>query len=142
MKTQIIIFLSLVSFAAAAITEKNVDSGIDHISWKHVFRNGKKILEIATPVSKNLNTTYIIFTESGSIYKYQFNKSRSSFQDWRFPDSNYNIKLHTTSKWVVADIIIYSKDYTKTIEAFHIKDHRLIPFSDNELKNHRLLRDR
>jgi hypothetical protein len=140
MKTQIIILLALASVVSAEVIEKEIDSNVEFISLKHVFRNGKKILEVATPSSTKLNTTYTVFGKSGMIYKYQVSESGGSFQDWRYPDSNCSIKLHTNTKGVVVDIIIYSKDYSKTIEAFHIKDHRLTPFSDNELKKHRLRR--
>ncbi len=37
-------------------------------------------------------------------------------------------------------IIVYTADFEKTVEAFHLKEGRLIPFSDKELAAHRLAR--
>ena len=43
------------------------------------------------------------------------------------------VKLHCTASGMVDKIFVYTANARETVEAFHVKDGRLIPFSDEEL---------
>ena len=52
MKTQIVILLALASVVSAEVIEKEIDSNVEFISLKHVFRNGKKILDFTSFINR------------------------------------------------------------------------------------------
>ena len=129
---------------AAEVTEKEIESNAEGIAVKHIYRNEVKVLEVASPTKSAppgyVNTTYTIIVDSLPFYKYQTSKSGRSFQRLNFVTMDHAVKLHASSGNTVKEILVYSADSKKTIEAFHLRKGQLIPFSDQELAAHRLAR--
>jgi len=58
-----------------------------------------------------------------------------------FGNMKHAVKLHSSSNGVIDKIFVYSSDFRLTFEAFHLKEGRLIPFSEKELSKYRILRN-
>lgn len=145
MKIYIASLLILLSpMVRAEITEREIESNVEGIAVKHVYREEHKILEVASPAKDApavyVNTTYTIIADNLPLYKYQNSRSGGSFQRLNFVDMKHTVKLHSSSSGTIAAIIVYTADFERTVEAFHLKEGRLIPFSDKELSDHRLAR--
>lgn len=129
----------------AELTEKEIESNVEGIAVKHIYRNEIKILEVASPAKDApevyVNTTYKIIADDLPLYQYQTSKSGGSLQRLNFVNMKYAIKLHASRSGTIEEIIVYSADFTKTVEAFHLKDGRLTPFSDKELADRRRARN-
>ena len=145
MKTYIASILVLFSpVVRAELTEKEIESDVNGIEIKHIYRDDIKILEVAS-LAKDapkiyVNTTYTIIADDLPLYKYKTSKSESSFQRLNFVNMKHAVKLHSSSSGTIEKIIVYTADFEKTIEAFHLQEGRLIQFSDKELADHRLTR--
>ena len=129
---------------SAEIVEKKIESNVEGIAVKHVYRDEIKILEVSSRTKDApavyANTTYTIIADNLPIYKYQNSKSGGSFQRLNFVNMKHAVKLHSSSSGTIEKIIVYTADFEKTIEAFHLQEGRLIQFSDKELADHRLTR--
>lgn len=129
----------------AELREKEVESNVEGLATKHVYRADVKILEVASPAKNapaiHVNTTYTIIADDLPLYKYQNSRSGASFQRLNFVNMKHAVKLHSSSTGTIEKIFVYTLDFEKTFEAFHIKDGRLIPFSDKELAKYRLARN-
>ncbi|MGB0155003.1 MAG: hypothetical protein ACPGFB_13315 [Verrucomicrobiales bacterium] len=139
----LIVILSPV--ARAELTEKEIESNVEGIAVKHIYRDGIKILEVASP-AKNapevyVNSTYKIIADDLPLYQYQTSKSGGSFQRLNFVNMKYAIKLHASRSGTIQEITVYTVDFRKTVEAFHLKDGQLIPVSDKELADRRRARN-
>jgi hypothetical protein len=137
----------LVLFApilAAEVTEKEIKSKVEGIAVKHIYRDEIKILEVASPTKDApvvyANTSYTIIADSLPLYKYQNSKSGGSFQRLNFVNMNHAVKLHSSGDGTIDTIFVYTADFKKTVEAFHLKEGQLVPFSDKDLADHRLTR--
>ena len=101
-------------------------------------------MEVASPTKDApavyANTTYANIADSLSLYKYQKSKSGGSFQRLNFVNMNHAVKLHSSGDGTIETIFVYTADFKKTVEAFHLKEGQLIPFSDKELSARRLAR--
>mgnify|MGYP006103121327 CR=1 FL=1 len=146
MKIYIASLLILLSpMLRAELTEKEIESNAEGISVKHVYRGEIKILEVATPTKDApavyANTTYMIIADNLPLYKYQNSKSGGSFQRLNFVNMKHAVKLHSSSSGTIEKITVYTADFERTVEAFYLKEGRLLPFSDKELPDHRLARN-
>ena len=146
MKTCIASILVLFSpVVRAELTEKEIKSNVNGIEIKHIYRDDIKILEVASPAKDApkiyVNTTYTIIADDLPLYKYKTSKSESSFQRLNFVNMNYAIKLHASGSGTIKGIIVYTRDFSKTIEAYHLEDGKLIPFSNKELADRRRVRN-
>ena len=140
-----LLLILLVPILEAGITEKEIQSPVEGVLVKHVYRNRVKILEVVSP-TKNapavyVNTTYTVIADNLPLYKYQTSNSGTSFQRLNFGDMKHAVKLHSSSNGVIDKIFVYSSDFRLTFEAFHLKGRRLIPFSEKELSKYRILRN-
>ena len=128
----------------AEVAEKEIESNVEGLTVKHVYRDEIKILEVASPAMDApvvyVNTTYTIIADNLPLYKYQNSKSGGSFQRLNFVNLKHVVKLHSSSGGTIEKIIVYTADFEKSVEALHLKEGRLIPFSDKELAAHRLAR--
>ena len=145
MKTYIASLLILASpMLRAEITEKQIESNVKGVSVTHIYRDETKILEVASPTKDApaiyVNTTYTVIADNLPLYKYQNSKSGGSFQRVNLVTMNHAVKLHSSSEGTIERIFVYTADFRTTVEAFHLKEGRLIPFSDKELSDYRLLR--
>ena len=145
MKTYIASLLILASpMLRAEITEKEIESNVEGVSVTHIYRDEIKILEVASPTKDApaiyVNTTYTVIADNLPLYKYQNSKSGGSFQRVNLVTMNHAVKLHSSSGGTIERIFVYTADFRTTVEAFHLKEGRLIPFSDKELSDYRLLR--
>ena len=139
------LLILLVPILEAGITEKEIQSPVEGVLVKHVYRNRVKILEVVSP-TKNapavyVNTTYTVIVDNFPPYKYQTSNSGASFQRLNFGNMKHAVKLHSSSNGVIDKIFVYSSDFRLTFEAFHLKERRLIPFSEKELSKYRILRN-
>lgn len=129
---------------AAEVTEKEFESPVKGIAIKYIYRDEIKILEVASPTKDApavyANTTYTIIADSLPLYKYQSSKSGGSFQRLNFVNVTHAIKLHSSGDGTIETVFVYTTDFKRTVEAFHLKEGQLIPFSDKELADHRLTR--
>lgn len=137
-----LLLVLLSSVLRADLIEKKVKSNVAGIVIKHVYRGDRKIVEVSSP-TKNapaiyVNTTYKIIVDNVPLYEYQTSKSGASFQRLNFADLKHAVKLHSTPNGMVDKIFVYTANARETVEAFHIKDSKLIPFSDEELAKHQL----
>ncbi|MDB4527997.1 hypothetical protein N9198_03915 [Akkermansiaceae bacterium] len=140
-----LLLILLVPILEAGITEKEIQSPVEEVLVKHVYRNRVKILEVVSP-TKNapavyVNTTYTVIADNLPLYKYQTSNSGASFQRLNFGNMKHAVKLHSSSNGVIDKIFVYSSDFRLTFEAFHLKEGRLIPFSEKELSKYRILRN-
>ena len=140
-----LLLILLVPILEAGITEKEIQSPVEGVLVKHVYRNRVKILEVVSP-TKNapavyVNTTYTVIVDNFPPYKYQTSNSGASFQRLNFGDMKHAVKLHSFSNGVIDKIFVYSSDFRLTFEAFHLKERRLIPFLEKELSKYRILRN-
>ena len=140
-----LLLILLVPILEAGITEKEIQSPVEGVLVKHVYRNRVKILEVVSP-TKNapavyVNTTYTVIADNLPLYKYQTSNSGTSFQRLNFGNMKHAVKLHSSSNGVIDKIFVYSSDFRLTFEAFHLKERRLIPFSEKELSKYRILRN-
>ena len=140
-----LLLILLVPILEAGITEKEIQSPVEGVLVKHVYRNRVKILEVVSP-TKNapavyVNTTYTVIADNLPLYKYQTSNSGTSFQRLNFGDMKHAVKLHSSGNGVIDKIFVYSSDFRLTFEAFHLKERRLIPFSEKELSKYRILRN-
>ncbi|MDA7515874.1 hypothetical protein N9Y63_00240 [Akkermansiaceae bacterium] len=139
-----LLLILLVPILEAGITEKEIQSPVEGVLVKQVYRNRVKILEVVSP-TKNapavyVNTTYTVVADNVPLYKYQTSNSGASFQRLNFGNMKHAVKLHSSSNGVIDKIFVYSSDFRLTFEAFHLKEGRLIPFSEKELSKYRILR--
>ncbi|MDC0568126.1 hypothetical protein OAP01_08850 [Akkermansiaceae bacterium] len=139
-----LLLILLVPILEAGITEKEIQSPVEGVLVKQVYRNRVKILEVVSP-TKNapavyVNTTYTVIADNLPLYKYQTSNSGASFQRLNFGNMKHAVKLHSSSNGVIDKIFVYSSDFRLTFEAFHLKEGRLIPFSEKELSKYRILR--
>ena len=129
----------------AELSESETESNVEGISVKHVYRGTHKILEIASPAkdapSSHVNATYTIIADNLPLYKYQVSKRGASFQRVNFVDMRHTVKMHSNHSGMIEQIFVYTADFKSTIDAFHVKDRQLVPFSDGELAKHRLIRN-
>ena len=121
----------------ADLTERRISSNVEGIAIKHIYRGDRKIVEVLSP-TKNapaiyVNATYKIIVDNAPLYEYQVSKSGASFQRSNFANMKHAVKLHCTASGMVDKIFVYTANARETVEAFHVKDGRLIPFSDEEL---------
>ena len=139
------ILVLLCPVVRAELTEKEIESPVDGIVIKHIYRGDIKILEVAIPAKDApkiyVNTTYTIIADDLPLYKYKTSKSESSFQRLNFENVNYAIKLHASGSGTIKEVIVYTRDFSKTIEAYHLEGGKLITFSNKELAGHRRLRN-
>lgn len=140
-----LLLILLVPILEAGITEKEIQSPVEGVLVKQVYRNRVKILEVVSP-TKNapavyVNTTYTVIADNLPLYKYQTSNSGASFQRLNFGNMKHAVKLHSSSNGVIDKIFVYSSDFRLTFEAFHLKEGRLIPFSEKELSKYRILRN-
>ena len=128
----------------AEILEKEIESTVEGIAVIHIYRDGIKILEVSSPnedaPTVYANTTYTIITDGLPLYQYQNSKSGGSFQRLNFVNMKYAVKLHSYSGGTIETIVVYTADFEKTVEAFHLKEGRLIAFSDKEMSDRRRTR--
>lgn len=140
-----LLLILLVPILEAGITEKEIQSPVEGVLVKHVYRNRVKILEVVSP-TKNapavyVNTTYTVIADNLPLYKYKTSNSGASFQRLNFGNMKHAVKLHSSSNGVIDKIFVYSSDFRLTFEAFHLKEGRLISFSEKELSKYRILRN-
>jgi len=140
-----LLLILLVPILEAGITEKEIQSPVEGVLVKHVYRNRVKILEVVSPIKNApavyVNMTYTVIADNLPLYKYQTSKSGASFQRLNFGNMKHAVKLHSSSNGVIDKIFVYSSDFRLTFEAFHLKEGRLIPFSEKELSKYRILRN-
>ncbi len=110
----------------AELSEKEIDSNVDGVAFKYVYRGDVEILEVASP-TKNapaiyVITTYTIIADNPPLYKYQNSKSGGSFQRLNFVNMKHAVNLHSSSSGSIERILVYTADFEKTVEAFHVKD--------------------
>ncbi|MEN8775118.1 MAG: hypothetical protein ABF382_16350 [Akkermansiaceae bacterium] len=129
----------------AELTEKEIESNVEGIVVKHIYRDEIKILEVASPAKDApdvyVNTNYKIIAADLPLYEYKTSKSGGSFQRLNFVNMKYAIKLHASRSGTIEEITVYTADFCKTVEVFHLKDGRLTPFSDKELADRRRVRN-
>jgi len=130
----------------AELTEKEVKSNVDGIAIKHVYRGENKILEVASPTKDApaiyVNTIYTIIADKVPLYQYQVSKSGASFQRSNFVNMDHAVKLHSTRSGMIDKIFVHTAYARKMVEAFHVKNGRLIPFSDEELATYQAHRNK
>ena len=146
MKIHIALLLILLSpMVRAELTKKEIESNVEGIAVKHIYRDEIKILEVASPAKDapevHVNTTYKIIADDLPLYQFQTSKSGGSFQRLNLVNMKHAIKLHSSRSGTIEEITVYTADFGKTVEAFHLKDGRLTPFSDKELADRRRSRN-
>ncbi|MDB4748948.1 hypothetical protein OAG13_05900, partial [Akkermansiaceae bacterium] len=113
-----LLLILLVPILEAGITEKEIQSPVEGVLVKHVYRNRVKILEVVLPIKNApavyVNTTYTVIADNLPLYKYQTSNSGASFQRLNFGNMKHAVKLHSSSNGVIDKIFVYSSDFRLT----------------------------
>ena len=140
-----LVILTAVATGGQDLSITHKESKVEDLAVTASYRGDSMILKKVTPPDKSKNTVYYVLHNGYEVLTYKLGPFGTEFRGVGLTRSlikpDYTIKMAGDKEGRIQRITLYSPDFKTTFDGFWLRNKELIPWSAEELKNWRKMRD-